>query len=170
MSYASFNSFDNYSPIELLQEEVPQPPSPPPPPPKQAATHPKQVPHTPRDEPVYDFNKEFEKMQAIKAQYMLQPQASVVAVPPAPMPSPAPVDSQGYFDKLFSRKKDFLKLLQWVLIVLLAIAIHGFIKYYLYQYLSNGDFSFEREMVIRALYPLGILFILWNLRVFAGKS
>ena len=167
MSYASFNSFDNYSPIELLQEEIPQSPSPPPPPPKQAATHPKQMPPTPHDEPVYDFNKEFEKMQAVKAQYMLQPQAQVVAVP---APAPSPADSQGYFDKLFSRKKDFLKLLQWVLIVLLAIAIHGFIKYYLYQYLSNGDFSFEREMVIRALYPLGILFILWNLRVFAGKS
>jgi hypothetical protein len=156
MSYASFNSFDNYSPIE----EIPQPAphlQPAPPAPKQPAP----------EEPVYDFNKEFEKMQAAKAQYMLQAQAPIVVVP---SPAPAPVDTQGYFDKLFSRKKDFLKLLQWVLIVLLAIAIHGFIKYYLYQYLSNGDFSFEREMVIRALYPLGILFVLWNLRVFAGKS
>ena len=158
MSYASFNSFDNYSPIE----EIPQHADPVPPPLKQAAPAPKQ--QAP-EESVYDFNKEFEKMQAAKAQYMLQAQAPV---PPAP--APAPVDTQGYFDKLFSRKKEFLKLLQWVLIVLLAIAIHGFIKYYLYQYLSNGDFSFEREMVIRALYPLGILFVLWNLRVFAGKS
>jgi hypothetical protein len=159
MSYASFNSFDNYSPIEEIPQHAPAPP-----PPKQASPAPKQPPP---EEPVYDFNKEFEKMQAAKAQYMLQAQAPIVVVP---SPTPAPVDTQGYFDKLFSRKKDFLKLLQWVLIVLLAIAIHGFIKYYLYQYLSNGDFSFEREIVIRALYPLGILFVLWNLRVFAGKS
>jgi hypothetical protein len=157
MSYASFNSFDNYSPIEEIPQQVPPPKQAPPPAPKQPAP----------EEPVYDFNREFEKMHAAKAQYMLQAQAPIVVVP---SPAPAPVDTQGYFDKLFSRKKDFLKLLQWVLIVLLAIAIHGFIKYYLYQYLSNGDFSFEREIVIRALYPLGILFILWNLRVFAGKS
>jgi hypothetical protein len=100
----------------------------------------------------------------MQAQIQAQQQA---AMPPAP--STVSSNEQGYFDKLFSKKKEFIKLLQWVLIVLLAIAIHNFVKYYMYQYLASNDFTFERELVIRALYPIGIFFILWNLRIF-GKS
>jgi hypothetical protein len=165
MSYASFNSFaDNYSTVEPLPEVAPAP--------KKTVVETPPVVKSEYD--VNEFNKEFERMQAFQAaaNYKAHMQAQMLAQQQAAIPpAPATVSSneQGYFDKLFSKKKEFMKLLQWVLIVLLAIAIHNFIKYYMYQYLASNDFTFEREIVIRALYPIGIFFILWNLRIF-GKS
>ena len=167
MSYASFNSFvDNYSPIEPIADVAPLAPA-------KNVQKPVSVDSQPTviktEYDVNEFNKEFERIQAYQAaaNYKAHMQAQMQA---APAPSViANNDQTGYFDKLFSKKKEFVKLLQWVLIVLLAIAIHGFIKYYLHQYLAAGDFTFERELLVRAMYPLGILFILWNIRIF-GKS
>lgn len=71
-----------------------------------------------------------------------------------------------YLDKLFSKKKELLKLLQFSLIILLALSVHAIIDYYLKEYISNNDFTNERLILIRLLYPISIIFILWNLKVF----
>lgn len=124
----------------------------------------------PQNQMFYDassFNKRFEQdqinsymkqMQTTNSYYQNQPVMASVASNQS--------TSAGYFDKLFSKKKEFFKLVQWVLIIVLAVSVHFFVKYYLKYYLSANDLTFEREMILRALYPLGILFILWNLRVF----
>lgn len=119
-----------------------------------------------QQEPYYDassFNKQFEQQQQVNA-YLKQLQSQQYQQPPMQMQQQ---ESQGYFDKLFSKKKEFFKLIQWVLIIVLAISLHFIIKHYLKQYLSGSDLSPEREFMIRALYPIGVLFILWNLRVFS---
>uniref|UniRef100_A0A6C0BHG0 Transmembrane protein n=1 Tax=viral metagenome TaxID=1070528 RepID=A0A6C0BHG0_9ZZZZ len=124
------------------------------------------VPSAPQKQSMmYDaqsFNKQFEQEQQINA-YLKQLQTQAV-VQQQPQQQ---IQSQGYFDKLFSKKKEFFKLLQWVLIIVLAISIHHFIEYYVKHYININDFTFERELFVRALYPFCILFILWNLRVFA---
>lgn len=124
----------------------------------------------PQNQMFYDassFNKKFEQdqmntymkqMQVANSYY--QNQSAMAA------PTGNQTTSAGYFDKLFSKKKEFFKLVQWVLIIVLAVSVHFFVKYYLKYYLTANDLTFEREMILRALYPLGILFILWNLRVF----
>lgn len=71
-----------------------------------------------------------------------------------------------YFDKLFGKKKEVGKVLQLSLIIVLGLSIYYLIDHYLSQYISEHDLSFERQLFIRLLYPLSILFILWNLRVF----
>lgn len=71
-----------------------------------------------------------------------------------------------YFDKLFGKKKELLKLLQLALIVTLGISLHFLIDHYLNKYLADNEMSFERQLFIRLLYPLSIVFLLWNLRVF----
>lgn len=71
-----------------------------------------------------------------------------------------------YFDKLFGKKKELGKLLQVALIIVLGLSIYYLIDHYLSEYISERDISFERQLFIRLLYPLSILFILWNLRVF----
>lgn len=71
-----------------------------------------------------------------------------------------------YLDKLFSRKKDLLKITQLSLIVVLALSVHFLVDNYLKNYIKNNDFTFERELIIRLLYPLSVLFILWNLKTF----
>lgn len=110
------------------------------------------------------FNKQFEQQQMANA-YLKQMQQQQNFTQQLPQVSQEP----GYFEKLFSKKKEFFKLVQWVLIVVLAISLHFFIDHYIKNYLTTSDLSPEREFLIRALYPLGILFVLWNLRVFSVK-
>jgi hypothetical protein len=79
---------------------------------------------------------------------------------------PAADNSPGYFDKLFSKKKELFKILQLALIITLGLSLHYLFDYYLKNYLQDNDMSFERQMLLRFLYPVGILFVLWNLKVF----
>ena len=74
--------------------------------------------------------------------------------------------NDGYFDKLFGKKRDFFKFIQLALIIVLGLSIHFIIKFYLQTYLNQSDLSVERQLVLRLLYPLGILFILWNMKAF----
>lgn len=71
-----------------------------------------------------------------------------------------------YVDKLFSRKKDLLKILSVALVFLLAISMHYVIDYYTKQFFDENVVSQGREVFIRILYPACVLFILWNLKVF----
>jgi hypothetical protein len=72
-----------------------------------------------------------------------------------------------YVDKLLAKKKEVWKFLQLALIVVLALSLHHIIEHYLKYYINNTDLSFERELVIRFLYPLAIIFLLWNFKVFS---
>lgn len=75
-------------------------------------------------------------------------------------------EQSSYLDRLFSKKKDMLKVFQLALIIVLAMSIHFIIDHYLRNYLKNNDFTFERELLIRLLYPFALLFILWNMKAF----
>lgn len=77
------------------------------------------------------------------------------------------VEEKSYLDKLFSKKKELSKAVQITLIILLAISIHFVIDHYMKMYINNQGLSFERELMLRLLYPLGILFLLWNMKVFS---
>ena len=114
------------------------------------------------------FNRQFiEQQQQTAASYLKHMQNNTEQIQQFSQPEyPQNGSGPGYFDKLFSKKKEFFKLLQWVLIIVLAISIHFVIKHYLKQYISSNDLSPERETILRFLYPAGILFILWNLRIF----
>lgn len=71
-----------------------------------------------------------------------------------------------YLDKMFSKKKDVLKIIQFSLIIVLAMSIHFIIDYYIKYYIKNNDPTFERELIIRLIYPVSIIFIIWNLKTF----
>jgi hypothetical protein len=75
-------------------------------------------------------------------------------------------EQSGYLDKLFSKKKDMLRILQLALIIVLAMSIHFIIDFYMKFYIKNNDLSFERELLLRMLYPVGLIFILWNMKAF----
>jgi hypothetical protein len=72
----------------------------------------------------------------------------------------------GYFDKLGSKKKDVLRIIQLSLVIVLALSLHFVIDHYLKTYMKNNDLSFERELVLRLLYPLAVVFIIWNMKAF----
>jgi len=67
-----------------------------------------------------------------------------------------------YWDKLMAKKKDIIKFLQSALIIVFALSVHFLISHYFQQYISSNDVSFERELILRLLYPIGIVFIAWN--------
>lgn len=75
-------------------------------------------------------------------------------------------EQSSYIDKLFSKKKDMLKVLQLALVIVLAMSIHFIIDHYLRNYIKNADLSFERELLLRLLYPFALVFILWNMKAF----
>lgn len=71
--------------------------------------------------------------------------------------------SSSYFDKLAAKKKDVYKFLHSAFIIVFALAVHFLIHHYFKHYLDNNEVSFERELLLRILYPIGILFVAWNI-------
>jgi hypothetical protein len=106
------------------------------------------------------LNKQFEtdqKLQALAAELKKKKEAAA---------TPAAASEPSYFDKLFGKKKELYKILSLSLIITLGLSLHFLIDHYLTKYLAEHEMSFERQLLLRLLYPLGVLFILWNLRVF----
>lgn len=113
------------------------------------------------------FNKQFEQDQRIntlvnelKKQKQQQQQAQVAAV------YPQQYYDESYWDKMANKKKDIFKFIQSGLIILFAISLHIVIDFVLKHYLQTHDISYNREVMIRCLYPIGILFIAWNIIAF----
>ncbi len=71
-----------------------------------------------------------------------------------------------YIDKMFAKKKDVLKIIQFSLIIVLAMSIHFIIDYYIKYYIKNNDLTFERELILRLIYPVSVIFVIWNLKTF----
>lgn len=110
------------------------------------------------------FNKQFEQEQKInnlvnelKKQKLQQPQVPY---------QPAMYYEESYWDKMTNKKKDIFKFIQSGLIILFAISLHVVIDFVLKNYLQTHDISYNREVLIRVLYPIGILFIAWNIIAF----
>lgn len=107
------------------------------------------------------MNKQYEQEQRIaRAINELKKRKEESAASPQYSAQPS------YFDKLFGKKKELGKLLQAALIIVLGLSIYYLLDHYVKDYIAEHDLSFERQLFIRLLYPLSILFILWNLRVF----
>ena len=68
-----------------------------------------------------------------------------------------------YLEKMANKKKEVLKFLQSAMIIVFALALHVVIDFVLKHYLQMYDLSYEKELLIRVAYPLGILFIAWNI-------
>jgi hypothetical protein len=73
----------------------------------------------------------------------------------------------GYFDKLLSKKKDIIKLVIFALMFLFAISVHYFLKHYLKSYIEENALTAGKEFLIRLLYPVSILLLLWNIKAFS---
>lgn len=113
------------------------------------------------------FNRQFEmsqkKMQQQNAVAPLQVHQYPNNVYTQQQHATMVVAEDGYWEKLSIKKKDIWKFMQSGFIILFAISIHYFIDFILKHYLSNHDISFERELFIRILYPVAVLFLAWNI-------
>jgi hypothetical protein len=117
-------------------------------------------------DPKYDmnlYNKQFETDQKIQALVTELKKRKANGQTQSQSQEP---EQQSYFDKLFGKKKELYKVLQLSLMITFGISVHFLIDHYLTQYLADHEMSFERQLFLRILYPVSVLFILWNLRVF----
>lgn len=70
------------------------------------------------------------------------------------------------YDRFVSKKKDVMKLLSIALTVLLAISLHFVLSDLIKTYLANNDFKSNKEQLIKFMYPLSVLAVLWSVKVF----
>ena len=71
-----------------------------------------------------------------------------------------------YLDKMSNKKREMLKVVSYAFMVLLALAIYTIIELILKNFVVTSDLSFKQEVGARLAYPLVLLLILWNLKVF----
>jgi hypothetical protein len=108
------------------------------------------------------FNKQFEQEQkvAFLVNELKKQKAATAAAIQQPMYQHY---EESYIDKLMNKKKEILKFVQSGLIILFAISIHFVVDFLLKHYLQTYEVSFNREVMLRVLYPVSIVFVAWNL-------
>jgi hypothetical protein len=124
------------------------------------------------EQPVFNaelFNKQYEQEQRIVhaiQELKRQKEAFNTQLATAQAQQPVVNEQHSYIEKLFSKKKELGRVLQYALIIALGLSIYYLIDEYIKYYINNNDVSLERQIIIKLLYPLSLLFILWNLKVF----
>ena len=114
------------------------------------------------------FNQQYEQEQRIvKAIHELKKQKESFnqTVQQAQQQQQA-VEGTSYLDKLATKKKELARMLQYALIIALGLSIHFLIDEYIKYYITNNDVSIERQVIIKLLYPISLVFIIWNLKAF----
>lgn len=124
-----------------------------------------------RSTPVNSLSNNDSKMQ-------LPPQMQMQQMQQMQMPLYAPSQSHSqshymysasdsYWDRLMNKRKDVMKLIMFSLIVVLALGIHAVLKASLKILIKKYDGHPRNEWLLRAGYPLLIIFIMWNIKAFS---
>lgn len=153
------------APIPQTNMPVPQQPMP--------STHP-QLQHKPtqmqqpkQTDPIYNaetINQQYNMEQAILRQAYAMANAKQQQQKPAVAVESYSNEGGGYFDMLGSKKKDMLKLIIIAVMILLAMSVHSFTSFWLKEFITSSELSFRQELGVRLLYPIVVLFLLWNLK------
>jgi len=73
-----------------------------------------------------------------------------------------PDSKPGFIDRMFSKRKDFFKLLILALIVVLALSLHGIVKYLMKM--NDDAFSTNQVLSLKIVYCLSVGLLLWILK------
>jgi len=77
--------------------------------------------------------------------------------------------SASYFEALVNKRKDVIKMVSFAAIILLAISIHNVVDFGLKEFILSNELSFKQEIGIRLIYPLAVIFFLWNIKALFGR-
>jgi len=69
-----------------------------------------------------------------------------------------------FFDTMWSKRKDIMKLVTLSLIILLGISLHTTIDHFFKKWLLESDLSERNEMLARMAYPLSVLLLIWIMK------
>lgn len=80
--------------------------------------------------------------------------------------APKPIVQMGpsFWDRIAMKKNEVFKLVGLALVILLAIAIDKVANHYLTQYLAEAYLSNIYELIVRLMYPVAVLLVLWILK------
>jgi hypothetical protein len=70
-------------------------------------------------------------------------------------------NESSFWDKLMLKKNDVFKLIIFSLVILLAISFDKFFFHYLKNYIDENILTFYNELLIRLIYPISIIIIIW---------
>lgn len=79
---------------------------------------------------------------------------------------PTRVLETGYFETMWLRRRDLIKVCVLSLAVLLAISAHSTAWHYLQDYVDVNGLTGGRELIVRLAYPVVIVTLLWNIKAF----
>lgn len=85
------------------------------------------------------------------------------AAPAAALPEP------GYFELLWARRREIVKLVVLSLVVLLAISSHSTVWHYLQDYVDLQQLEGGKELAVRLAYPAAVLVLLWHFKAFLQR-
>ena len=88
-------------------------------------------------------------------------------------PSAAPqyyAPEPSFFDIMWSRRRDILKLVILSMLVVFAVSLHDAINHVLKKYILENDVTEKSETMLRFAYPLVILLFIWIAKASSGGS
>jgi hypothetical protein len=94
----------------------------------------------------------------------VDPSSAAAAAQAAQAAQAAAYKEPGYFELLAARRKDVVKLTVLALMITLGIGIHSVLSHYTKVWIEAGQFSARQEFFARLIYPIGVLFTLWNIK------
>lgn len=95
--------------------------------------------------------------------------------PPAPVMAPmaanvkyAAVETYAedptYLDKMWNKKKDMGKVVGFALVIVFAIAVYSVFEFWVKDFVAASLLTHKQELGLRLLFPILLLFIMWNLK------
>lgn len=120
------------------------------------------TPHSLHSQPI-QHSQHSQPMQQVSSPPPPVPEAIYMKeVPPNPTPTPPPQPS--FWDRLGMKKDEIYKLFIFSMIILLAIAMDKAFFHYLKTYIDENMLSWAQEFMVRWMYPMFILVLLWVMK------
>ena len=70
-----------------------------------------------------------------------------------------------YVEQLWANKRDIIKYVVFSFVIVVGLSIHGIAKFVLNHVLEGQALSFSHELSIRVVYPLIVVFLIWNMKL-----
>lgn len=75
-----------------------------------------------------------------------------------------------FFDVMWGRRRDILKLVILSMLIVFAVSLHDAVSHVLKKYIMENDISDKSETMLRFAYPLVILLFIWIAKASSGGS
>jgi len=83
---------------------------------------------------------------------------------------PQMYNEPSFFDIMWNRRRDIMKLVIMSLLIVFALSLHDAIHHVMKHYIMDNDVSEKNELLIRFGYPLAVILCIWVAKAASGSS